>query len=164
MRKRDLAASVLLFLSPVTGYGEDASAPRVRAVGAFVAISVPALDASARWYSDKLGLKVVKQEPKRDGVAFAILEGGGFLVELMQLDAAQPRSKVAPAVKEPELIHGISKAGILVEDFEQTLATLRAHKVEIAYGPFPVRPGERANVIVRDNAGNLLQFFGPIGR
>ena len=164
MRKTELAVSVLLSLGSVTGYGEDATAPPVRAVGAFVAISVADLDASARWYSEKLGLQVVKREPKRDGVAFAVLEGGGLIVELMQLDAAQPLSKAAPGVTKPELVHGISKAGIIVEDFEQALAAMRARKVEIAYGPFPARAGERANVIVRDNSGNLLQFFGPLGQ
>jgi catechol 2,3-dioxygenase-like lactoylglutathione lyase family enzyme len=122
------------------------------------------LDASARWYSEKLGLRVVKREPKRDGVAFVVLEGGGLIVELVQLDAAQPLSKAVPGVTEPERIHGIFKAGILVEDFQQALAMLRTRKVEIAYGPFPARAGERANVIVRDNSGNLLQFFGPVGR
>jgi hypothetical protein len=27
-------------------------------------------------------------------------------------------------------------------------------------GPFPKSATQRANVIVRDNAGNLIQFFG----
>jgi catechol 2,3-dioxygenase-like lactoylglutathione lyase family enzyme len=163
MKEAWLAASIL-FLVPLEAHSEQASGLPLRTIGAFVAISVADLDASTRWYSEKLGLQVAKQEPKRDGAAVVVLEGGGLIVELIQLDAAQPLSKVAPAVTKPDLVHGISKAGVLVEDFEQALATLRAHKVEIAYGPFPARPGERANVIVRDNAGNLLQFFGPTGR
>jgi len=163
MRRIWLAACVVFF-GALTTYGQSTTPMPVKAVGAFVAISVADLDASARWYSEKLGLQVVKQEPKRDGVAFVILESGGLIVELMQLDAAQPLSKAAPGVTKPELVRGISKAGIIVENFEQVLATLRARKVEIAYGPFPARPGERANVIVRDNSGNLLQFFGPVGR
>lgn len=160
---RILLAASVLFVGSLIAYTEE-TGNRLEAVGAFVAISVADLDASARWYSEKLGLQVVKQEPKRDGAAVVVLEGDGLIVELIQLDAAQPLSKVAPGVTKPDLVHGISKAGILVEDFEQALATLRARKVEIAYGPFPARPGERANVLVRDNSGNLLQFFGPKGR
>ena len=42
---------------------------------------------------------------------------------------------------------------MIVDDFEKTVAMLKARQVEIAFGPFP-------NVIVKDNAGNLIQFFG----
>ena len=163
MKKTLTAIGILSFVSAMA-YGEPRSASPLKAIGAFVAISVGDLDASARWYSEKLGLQVVKQEPKQDGAAVAVLEGDGVIVELIQLDAAQPLSKAAPEVTKPDLVHGISKAGILVNDFERALATLRARKIEIAYGPFPARPGERANVIVRDNSGNLLQFFGAAGR
>jgi catechol 2,3-dioxygenase-like lactoylglutathione lyase family enzyme len=163
MKEAWLAASIL-FLVPLQDHSKQASGLPLRAIGAFVGISVADLDASTRWYSEKLGLQIVKQEPKRDGAAVVVLEGDGLIVELIQLDAAQPLSKVAPGVTKPDLVYGIAKAGVLVEDFEQALATLRARKVDIAYGPFPARPGERANVIVRDNAGNLLQFFGPTGR
>jgi hypothetical protein len=38
---------------------------------------------------------------------------------------------------------------------------LEARDVEIAFGPYPARADQRANVIVKDNAGNLIQFFGP---
>jgi catechol 2,3-dioxygenase-like lactoylglutathione lyase family enzyme len=164
VKQNCFAATIVLFFVPLAAHGEQATGSHIKAMGAFVAISVADLDASTRWYSEKLGLQIVKREPKRDRAAVVVLEGGGLVVELVQLDDAQPLSKAAPRVAKPELVHGMFKAGILVEDFEQALATLRARKVEIAYGPFPARPGERANVIVRDNAGNLLQFFGPMGR
>ena len=48
-------------------------------------------------------------------------------------------------------------------DFDKTLAILKARNVPIAFGPFPARPNQRANVIIRDNAGNLMQFFGQPG-
>jgi hypothetical protein len=37
---------------------------RFKATGGFFALSVPDMPASARWYSEKLGLKVVTEEPK----------------------------------------------------------------------------------------------------
>ena len=40
------------------------------------------------------------------------------------------------------------------------MAPRQARGAEIAFGPFPARDGQRANLIVRDNAGNLIQFFG----
>jgi catechol 2,3-dioxygenase-like lactoylglutathione lyase family enzyme len=128
--------------------------------GAFFALSVADLRASSQWYSEKLGLRIVTEIPKRDKAAVVILEGGGLLVELMQLDGALPLSKVSPSLEGAQSVHGIFKVGLIVEDFESTIAKLRSRGVEIAYGPFPPRGNQRANVIVRDNSGNLIQFFG----
>lgn len=137
-----------------------ASRPIVTASGAFFAMSVPDVQASSRWYSEKLGLHVVMQLPKRDKVAVVVLEGGGLIVELIENDDAAPLGQVAPRVKDNTLVHGIFKAGAIVADFDRTVATLRARGVEVAYGPYPARPDQRANVIIRDNAGNLIQLFG----
>lgn len=133
-----------------------AEPPVIPVSGAFFALSVADLKASAQWYTEKLGLKAVLQIPKQDQAAVTVLEGGGLIVELIQHDDA------APAGKDPLLIHGIFKAGVIVEDFEKTVAMLKARHVEIAFGPYPKKSNQRANVIVKDNAGNLIQFFGTL--
>jgi catechol 2,3-dioxygenase-like lactoylglutathione lyase family enzyme len=130
------------------------------ASGAFWALSVADIAASTKWYSEKLGLRVTMQMPKQGTVAVAVLGGGGLTVELIQHDEAMPLGRAAPAVKDPQFVHGVFKVGVVVDDYDATLAALRARGVEIAYGPFPARAGQRANVIVRDNAGTLIQFFG----
>ena len=58
------------------------------------------------------------------------------------------------------MVHGIFKAGVIVDDFDQAIATLRKRHVDIVIGPFPARATQRANAIIRDNAGNYIQFFG----
>jgi len=65
-----------------------------------------------------------------------------------------------PTVSDPVLLHGIIKAGVIVDNWDRTLALLRARRVPIAFGPFPAGRGQRANLIIRDNSGNLIQFFG----
>jgi catechol 2,3-dioxygenase-like lactoylglutathione lyase family enzyme len=132
----------------------------VMSTGAFFALSVADIDASAKWYSEKLGLKIVMRPPKANRAAAVVLEGGGLIVELIQHDDAVPLSKVAPAVKNNLLVHGIFKAGVIVDDFDRTVAMFRERNVPIAFGPFPARANQRANVIIRDNGGNLIQFFG----
>ena len=128
--------------------------------GAFFALSVADLKASTQWYTDKLGLRVVMQPPKANDASVVVLEGLGLIVELIQHDDAISMSQALGAAKPSHLVHGISKVGVVVDDFDGTLATLRARGVEIYIGPFPARNGQRANVIVKDNAGNLIQFFG----
>jgi catechol 2,3-dioxygenase-like lactoylglutathione lyase family enzyme len=130
------------------------------ATGAFFALSVGDMEESTRWYSEKLALKVVTRAPKSNGAAATVLEGDGLIVELIQHDGAQPLSTLAPGVHERLLVQGVFKVGVIVSDFEKTLAMLKAREVEIAFGPYPARSGQRANVIVKDNAGNLIQFFG----
>jgi catechol 2,3-dioxygenase-like lactoylglutathione lyase family enzyme len=128
--------------------------------GAFFGLSVPDLEASIRWYSEKLGLRITLRPPAHEGTEVALLEGGGLMVELIRRADAVPLGQVAPQLGANYVVHGYFKAGVVVDDFEATLAVLRSRGVEIAMGPFPARPGQRANVLVRDNAGNLIQFFG----
>jgi len=153
---------LLWFTLPLVIGGQSArsttESPVITATGAFFALYVADLEASVKWYSEKLGLKVVMQVPKTDKAAVTVLEGGGLIVELIQHDDALPLSKAA--AKDNLLVHGMFKAGVMVNDFDQTLAMLKARNVPIAFGPFPARPNQRANAVIRDNAGNLIQFFG----
>jgi catechol 2,3-dioxygenase-like lactoylglutathione lyase family enzyme len=148
----------MLALAQATAQPTSSPAP-FSARGAFFALSVADVQASVRWYTEKLNLAVVMEQPKRDGAAVAILEGHGLIVELVELDAASPLGVAAPKAAGPFQIHGVFKAGVIVDDFDRLVAMIKTRNVEIAHGPFPARNGQRANVIVRDNAGNLIQFF-----
>lgn len=134
--------------------------PPTSAIGAFFALSVADVEASAKWYSEKLDLKVVMRPPKANQATVIVLEGNGLIVELIQQDGAQSLSQVAPDIKNNILVHGIIKAGLIVEDFDKTVALLKERQVPIVIGPFPARADQRANVIFKDNEGNLIQFFG----
>lgn len=137
----------------------SAVTPALSATGAFFALSVADVRASAKWYADHLGLSVVMDAPKQEKAAVIVLEGGGLIVELIQHDDAVPLETAAPGLKSNILLHGVIKAGAVVTDFDEALATLRRRGVEIAFGPFPARGNQRANVIIKDNAGNLIQLF-----
>ena len=144
----------ILLLSFMGAQGLQAQEPVFTTTGAAFAISVPDLQASSRWYSDKLGLRVTMSVPASSTPAVVILEGGGLTVELIQ------HAEARPSGRDAVLTHGFFKAGIMVEDFDKTLAAMRERGVDIAYGPFPKRDDQRANVIIKDNAGNLSQLVG----
>jgi catechol 2,3-dioxygenase-like lactoylglutathione lyase family enzyme len=132
---------------------EVAGPAAFRATGGFFAVSVADLDTSARWYTEKLGMTVVRRMPNAGQSSVAILAGGGLVVELVHNDSARA------AATAPAMSHGIFKAGVIVDGLQKTIDLLRSRGVEIAYGPFPARPGAMANCIIRDNAGNLIQLF-----
>ncbi|MGH7723843.1 MAG: VOC family protein [Candidatus Eiseniibacteriota bacterium] len=156
--KSIVAAAVLLAagISPLDA--KERTQPFKTLTGAFFALSVADMPASVQWYTDMLGLSVVLEV--REGIEVTVLEGGGLTVELIRDPAARPLSVAAPGVTRPELVHGFFKAGFLVKDFEKTVEELRARGVTIAFGPFPANERQKANVLIRDNSGNLIQIFG----
>jgi catechol 2,3-dioxygenase-like lactoylglutathione lyase family enzyme len=154
-----LKAFVTLALTALLGTGAAAQTAQpdlaFTTQGAFFALSVSDVAASTRWYTEKFGLRVTQQTAKSPGnVGVAILEGGGLIVEILQIDGAAVPGKAA------NMVHGFFKAGIIVDDLNGALAKLKARGVEIAYGPYPASTTQRANAIVKDNAGNLIQLFG----
>ena len=130
-----------------------------KTTGGFFAVSVADMASSIAWYQNALGLDIV-MEQRQGGIAVTALSGGGLMVELLQIDGARPLPVAAPGVTDPQMIHGVWKAGFSVKDFDRTVEELRARGVQIAFGPFPANGNQKANVIIRDNAGNLLQVFG----
>ena len=132
------------------------SQPVMQVAGSAFALSVADLAASEKWYTEKLGLTPWLRIPGR----VVGLQGGGLMVELVHEDSAVALRSVLPRARDAGAVHGIFKAGVTVADFDATLAALRARGVDVAYGPYPKRPDQPANVIIRDNAGNLIQLFG----
>jgi catechol 2,3-dioxygenase-like lactoylglutathione lyase family enzyme len=118
---------MLLALAPAAAVAQK-PAPVLKTAGAFLGLSVPDLEASSRWYTEKLGLNVVLDPPAQQGVKVKVLEGGGLIVELLHNAAAVPLRTAAPAITHNTLVHGIFKAGVIVDNYEQTLAALRARR------------------------------------
>ena len=113
-----------------------------------------------RWWSEKMALQVVMRPPKVEKSTAVILEGGGLIVELVHHEEAVPLATAAPSITRNYLVHGVFKAGVVVDDFDRTIERLRSRGIPIAMGPFPGTADQRANAIIRDNAGNYIQFFG----
>ena len=147
---RDAASAVVQQTAP----------PFTSTSGSFFALSVQNLSSASQWYVEKFGLAPKLQVPKTNGVAVAVLEGGGLIVELVQRDDAMPLSQAAPGIASVERIHGVTKVGFVVDNLNESLNSLRSRGVEVVLGPFPATSSQRANVIVKDGSGNVIQLFG----
>lgn len=161
IRRTGIALAIITLAADAQGHGPAAraDAPFASAVGAFIALSVPDLEASASWYESRLGLHRIMTVRRTGKIAGVVaLEGDGVIVELIQHDDART------ATPQPELTHGIAKAGVIVTDFDGTVAALRARGVPFMSGPYPPRAEARANVMFRDNAGNVWQVLGPYAK
>ncbi|HWC20566.1 MAG TPA: VOC family protein [Terriglobales bacterium] len=129
--------------------------------GAFVAISVPDLDASTNWYEETLGLGIVKHAVSPDKKsAVTILQGNGLSVELIWLADAVSLSKIAPALHGSHEVQGIFKAGLFVDDLDAALTQLKSRRVSLAFDPFFDASMQCRMFAIHDNNDNILQFFG----
>ena len=127
------------------------------AQGAFFALSVADVEAASRWYSEKLDFRVLSSGEAPNKIArFAILEGDGTLIELIQHRDAAPRPAAADAFKT----HGIFKIGFVVADLDGVYRQLKARSVAVAYDLMPAKDVPLRSFSVRDVEGNLVQFFG----
>ena len=131
--------------------------PPLAASGAFFALSVADMAASRAWYVEKLGLNVSLEVARTDAskTAVTVLQGGGLTVELARHDDAVPRTS-----SEAVQTFGAFKVGLVVNNFDAALSALQSRGVQIAFGPFPRQGNQPANVIIRDNSGNLIQIIG----
>ena len=158
---KSLLLVVALLFSTQSSQPPHQSRPPFAAVhGSFFALSVSDVEASARWYTQKLGLMIDKRD-SAPGVKVAILSGNGLIVELIQQQDSVSLSSALPSLKSSVQVQGIFKAGLLVDDIDATFRELKARNVEIAFGMFPAKAETPyKNFAIRDNSGNLIQFFG----
>jgi hypothetical protein len=119
--------------------------------GAFFALSVADIEASAQWYADKLGL-AVEARAKSGKTSVIVLSGNGLTVELIRHDDAMDLGKDA------FLTHGLFQSRSARREPGQDPCGTEGSKCP--NGPHPARANAMANFIIKDNAGNLIQFFG----
>lgn len=126
-----------------------------------VGLSVPDLEASIKWYQEKLGFNVekrlfIKQIPAK--VAFLV--NGKFRVELFEVPGAAflPEDRRFP---DRDLkTHGIKHLSFGVKDVRKTMEILKNRGVDVAMES--VVEGN-AMAFIRDNSGNLIEI-NEVGR
>jgi hypothetical protein len=119
------------------------------------------VDTVCRWYQEKLGFRVVTQgeAPNKIG-KFAILEGDGAIIEIVQHAQAKPRSSIPIDVKTPHFIHGIFKIGMVVKNLDAVYQEVRKRSVTIMHDLMSAKDISLRTFIVLDIEGNMIQFFG----
>lgn len=157
-----LFACMLLCLASAVAQ-QPAQSPFPPPSGAYFAISVRDLNASAQWYKQKLGFHEVKQSASRDGSSRAIiLETDGVLLELVHSKRAVSPRALIKGYKDAYQIYGVFKVGLMVQDADHTLERLKANGVQIANGPYTDDALRVRSFFVRDNEGNIIQFLSRI--
>ena len=130
--------------------------------GSYFALSVKDLATTAAWYRQKLGFHEVKQSASSDGRSRAIiLDRDGIIVELIHHKLAASGTTLKKGYK-PYLIYGVFKVGFIVDDVDHTLDRLKANGVPVYNGPFNDDALHMRSFLIRDNEGNIIQFFSKV--
>ena len=154
--------SVMLgLLLAIPGAAAETAPPPVlrTATGAFFALSVADVAATAQWYREQLGFELVHEGEAPNKIAKGvILKHGASILELVQHRQAKPLKDAG--VESAYQIHGIFKIGFVVDDIDATYRRVQARHIPVAYDLWPAKDVGLRSFSIRHNAGNLVQFFG----
>jgi methylmalonyl-CoA/ethylmalonyl-CoA epimerase len=118
---------------------------------------VPSLDEAIDWYGRVLGFTVERRFPIPPIPAeVAVLRNGDYCMELFEVPGVKP---LPPERREPNTdVHtvGNKHVAFVVEHVESFAEELKARGADIVWVR---RNPHGANIFIRDNAGNLIEFL-----
>jgi len=150
---------LVLFVAKAVAQGQPSApdVPTFVARGAFFAIVAADLDATEHWYESKLGLHRVKRgRSPRVPAETVVLAGRNLYVELIHHDGKQ-LSRIDNENPLPRVL----KAGVIVEQREFDVAATQLEKHGVSAAIFEDKEMRVRSFLVKDNEGNLIQFFTP---
>lgn len=120
-------------------------------------VSVPDLDAAIAWYRDVLGFEFqYKAQLPAVPCTFAIVKNGDLRMEIFEVPgaAALPEDRRVP---DSDLrTHGNKHVSFAVDDVPAFGEALKKRGADIVW--VKVFPNGKANIFIRDLAGNLIEF------
>lgn len=123
-----------------------------------VGVSVPNIEEAIEWWDRVMGFKLQRRlKIPSIPAEIAILKHGALHVELFQSENAKP---LPPERREPDSdarVHGNKHVAFSVANVDVFAAKLRERGADIVWVK---HFGDgRANIFIRDNAGNLIEFL-----
>ena len=119
-----------------------------------VAINVPDIDASIKWYGDVLGFTVERRDfIKGFRGRNALIKLGEFRIELFQNENIVPRPEEEVPPPGTEML-GFRQLAFSVADPTSFTEMLERHGADIT-----MRRSDGTALFIRDNSGNVLEFI-----
>jgi Glyoxalase/Bleomycin resistance protein/Dioxygenase superfamily len=159
------ALPLIICLGLASSRSSDIERPALlgKSNGSFYALLVPQASEAAEWYRDYLGFSVIRSTAGPGGSSRTImLEQQGVLLEIIEARGSFNLQSVTS--KKISLLQGIRKVGIVIEDeeFDSLHSALVRKKATLIGDVFTDDGLKMRSFIVRDNGGNLVQFFSRI--
>jgi len=119
-------------------------------------LSVPDLEASIAWWRAVLGFEVVKRFPiPAIPATVAMLRNGPLHIELFEVSGAKPLPAERRQPDSDLHTHGNKHISFAVHSVREFAAELERRGADIVWVK---EMPHGANIFIRDNAGNLIEF------
>lgn len=123
-----------------------------------IALSVADSRTTAKWYQDKLGFTLLNsKEYPEFGTKISFLKLNDFRLELIEDVNSTPQKRDTPP--KHTLIQGMAQFSFTIDNMDEVAEQLKAKNVDFAWGPIAYEDLGLKFLFVRDNEGNLIQFF-----
>jgi methylmalonyl-CoA/ethylmalonyl-CoA epimerase len=120
------------------------------------AMSVPDLESSITWYDRVLDFKVeARFHIPAIPADCAMLKREGMRIELFQAKDGGPAAAERRHPDTDASTHGNKHAAFAIKDVDEAEESLRERAADIV---FVMKHDFGANIFIRDNAGNLIEF------
>lgn len=122
-----------------------------------IALSVPNLEESVKWYKEMLGFKEVSRMTiPHNGVNLAFLKCGNFSIEILEVPGANPLPAGRSHPDEDNNTHGVKHICISVDNNREFVKDLKKKGVKVVFEPEGM-PSYAA--FINDNSGNIIEIF-----
>lgn len=124
-----------------------------------VAISVPDIAQTIKWYEDKLGFKLQNRRKVSTGIEIALIEKNGFYIDIIRIANSK---NVEGTPKEPPdhlSIQGLRNIVFWVDNLKATDAQLKARGVQLIWESRFIPEVNTSVTNFRDNNGNLIAIW-----
>ena len=119
-------------------------------------ISVPDLEASIAWYRQVLGFEVERRfDIPAIPAKVALMRRDELRIEIFEVPGASPLPEERRHPDRDAHTHGNKHIAFAVQNIEPMAAELNERGADVV---FVMRASFGANIFIRDNAGNLLEF------
>jgi methylmalonyl-CoA/ethylmalonyl-CoA epimerase len=120
-------------------------------------VNVPELDAAIAWYRDVLGFEVERRFPiPQIPAEIAIIRNGDLCMELFEVPGAKPLPDERREPNQDLQTHGNKHVAFVIENVETFGEELKRRGADVVWIR---RSPHGANIFIRDNAGNLIEFL-----
>jgi lactoylglutathione lyase len=122
-----------------------------------VAMSVPNLEESIKWYQDILGFELLSKFMLPGApFKFAFVGNDNMALELIEVDGAKPLPAGRSHPDEDNATHGVKHICIAVENNREFVKKLKEKGVKVVFEPENV-PSYCA--FINDPTGNIIEVF-----
>lgn len=132
-----IAIVILLSLFTLSAIAQTKSLPTDKGLATLrvynVAISVPDIDQTVKWYEDKLGFKLQNRRKVSTGIEIALIEKNGFYIDIIRIANSK---NVEGTLKDPPdhlSIQGLRNIVFWVDNLKATDAQLKARGVPLIW-------------------------------